>query len=148
MAFLSILLALLAGALQPFQAVINSRLGKEVDNPIFAVFVSGLLSGVVLGVYLLFTRHVLPKGWPAAVGLPWWMWLGGIIGAGYLTCIVIATPKLGAGTLMALVIAAQVLVSVVLDHFAALGLERHPASWGRVAGLVLFGVGAFLIQKF
>ncbi len=148
MAILSVLLALLAGALQPFQAALNSRLGKEVDNPIFSVFISGLLSGVVLGVYLLFTRQVLPKGWPAAVQLPWWMWLGGIIGAAYLVAVVIATPKLGAGTLMALVIAAQIIVSVVLDHYAALGLERHPASWGRLAGVLLFCAGAFLIQKF
>ena len=148
MAIFSILLALVAGALQPFQAAINSRLGKEADNPIFAVFISGLLSGVVLGVYLLFTRSVLPKGWAAAVQLPWWMWLGGVIGAAYLSSIVIATPKLGAGTLMALVIAAQVAVSVVLDHLAAFGLERHPLSWGRAAGVALFCVGAFLIQKF
>ena len=138
----------MAGALQPFQAAINSRLGKEAGNPIFSVFVSGLLSGGVLGVYLLFTRQVLPKGWPATIQLPWWMWLGGVIGAAYLTCIVLATPKLGAGTLMALVIAAQVVVSVVVDHFAALGLERHPASWGRIAGILLFCAGAFLIQKF
>lgn len=148
MAFLSILLALVAGALQPFQAAINSRLGKEVGNPIFSVFVSGLLSGVVLGVYLLFTRQVLPKGLSAAVGLPWWMWLGGVLGAAYLTAIVISTGKLGTGISMALVIAAQVAVSVVLDHFAAFGLERHPLSVGRVAGVVLFGVGAFLIAKF
>ena len=148
MAVFSLLLALLAGALQPFQAAINSRLGKETDNPTFSVFVSGLLSGLVLGIYLLFSRQVLPKGLPAAVQLPWWMWLGGIIGAAYLTCVVIATPKLGAGTLMALVIAAQIIVSVVLDHYAALGLERHPASWGRVAGVALFCAGAFLIQKF
>ena len=148
MAILSIFLALIAGALQPFQAAINSRLGKEVGNPIFSVFVSGLLSGIVLGVYLLFTRQVLPKGWPAAVQLPWWMWLGGVIGAAYLTAIVISTGKLGTGVSMALVIAAQVAVSVVLDHFAAFGLERHPLSAGRIAGVVLFGVGAFLIAKF
>ena len=136
MAFFAILLALLAGALQPFQAAINSRAGKEVDNPIFSVFVSGLLSGTVLGVYLLFTRQVLPKGWPATVGLPPWIWLGGVIGAAYLTAIVLSTSKLGTA------------VSVVLDHFAAFGLERHPLSAGRIACVVLFGVGAFLIQKF
>ena len=148
MAFLSIILALVAGALQPFQAAIISRLGKEVGNPIFSVFVSGLLSGIVLGVYLLFTRQVLPKGWPTAMHLPWWMWLGGVIGAAYLTAIVICTGKLGTGISMALVIAAQVAVAVVLDHFAAFGLERHPLSAGRITGVVLFGVGAFLIAKF
>ena len=148
MAFLSIFLALVAGALQPFQAAINARLGKEVGNPIFSVFVSGLLSGAVLGVYLLFTRQVLPKGWHAAVALPWWMWLGGFIGAAYLTAIVLSTSKLGTGVSMSLVIAAQVAVSVVLDHYAAFGLDKHPLSAGRIAGVVLFGVGAFLIGKF
>ena len=148
MAFFSILLALLAGALQPFQAAINARLGKEVGNPIFSVFVSGLLSGATLGVYLLFTRQVLPKGLAAAVVLPWWMWLGGFIGAAYLSAIVLSTSKLGTGAAMALVIAAQVAVSVALDHYAAFGLDRHPLSAGRVAGVAFFGVGAFLIGKF
>ena len=148
MAILSIFLALIAGALQPFQAAINSRLGKEVDNPIFSVFVSGLLGAAVLGVYLLFTRQVLPKGWVAATHVPWWMWLGGVIGAAYLTTIVLATAKLGSGASMALVIAAQVAVSVVLDHFAAFGLDKHPLNIARVAGVLFFCVGAFLIGKF
>ena len=148
MAFLSIFLALLAGALQPFQAAINARLGKEVGNPIFSVFISGLLSGTVLGAYLLFTRQVLPKGLHAAVQLPWWMWLGGVIGAAYLTAIVLSTSKLGTGVSMALVIAAQVAISVVLDHYAAFGLDRHPLSAGRIAGVGLFCAGAFLIAKF
>ena len=148
MAFLSILLAVLAGALQPFQAAINTRLGKEVGNPIFAAFTSGLLSGAAVGVYLLFAPKVLPKGVASALQLPGWMWIGGLLGATYLTAIILATPKLGAGTLMAVVIAAQVTVSVALDHFAALGLDRHPFGWGRAAGVLLFLAGAFLIQKF
>ena len=148
MAFFSILLAVLAGALQPFQAAINTRLGKEVGNPIFSAFISGLLSGAVVGVYLIFASKVLPKGLTNALQLPWWMWIGGVLGAAYLTAIILATPKLGAGTLMAVVIAAQVAVSVVLDHFAAFGLDRHSFSWGRAAGVLLFLAGAFLIQKF
>ena len=148
MAFFSILLALLAGALQPFQAAINAEFGKRADNPIFAVCVSGLLSGLILGVYLLFTRNVLPRGFGATLQLPWWLWLGGVVGAVYLTCVVIATPKLGTGTTMAAIIAMQVIVGVALDHFAVLGLDRHPFSWGRGAGVALFIVGAVLIQRF
>ena len=148
MAIVSVLLALLAGALQPVQAAINALLGKQIGNPVFSVCVSGLLSGTVLGVCLLFTRSVLPKGAAAALSLPWWMWMGGVIGAAYLVAVVIATPKLGTGTTMAMVIAVQVAVSVALDHFAVLGLDRHPFSVGRAAGVGLFVVGAFLIQKF
>ena len=148
MAFLSILLALIAGALQPFQAAINAEFGKRADNPIFAVCMSGLLSGLILGVYLLFTRNVLPRGLGATLQLPWWLWLGGVIGAAYLVCVVIATPKLGTGTTMAAIIAMQVIVGVTLDHFAVLGLDRHPFGWGRGIGVVLFIIGAFLIQQF
>ena len=148
MAFFSILLALLAGALQPFQAAINAELGKRADNPIFSVCISGLLGGLILGVYLLFTRNVLPRGLGPTLHLPWWLWLGGVIGAGYLVCVVIITPKLGTGTTMAAIIAMQVIVGVTLDHFALFGLDRHPFSWGRAAGVLLFMAGAFLIQQF
>ena len=148
MSLLSILLALLAGATQPFQAALNSRLGKEAGNPLIPVCASGLLTGLLLGACLLCSGQVLPKGWAATIHLPWWLWLGGVLGAGYLVAVVITTPKLGAGTVMALVIDTQVIVSVALDHFAALGLDRHPASWGRIAGVALFCIGAFLIQKF
>ncbi len=148
MAILSIFLALLAGVLQPLQAAINSRLGKEVGNPMFSAFASGIISGLIIGLYLLCSRHVLPRGWSSTLQLPWWMWTGGLLGAAYLTATIIATPQLGTGTLMALVIAVQVAVAVALDHFAAFGLDRHPASWPRIAGVLLFVVGAFLIQRY
>lgn len=147
-AMLSIFLALFAGVLQPLQAAINSRLGKETGNPMFSAFASGIISGLVIGLYLLCSRHLLPRGWSAALQLPWWVWSGGFLGAAYLTAVIIATPKLGTGTLMALVIAVQVAVSVALDHFAAFGLDRHPASWPRIAGVLCFVVGAFLVQRF
>ena len=148
MTILYIFLSLLAGVLQALQAAINSLLGKQVGNPIFSAFLSGLLGGAVLGLYLLFTRTVLPKGWAVALQLPWWMWTGGLLGAAYLSVLVLATPKLGTGTVMALAIATQVAVSVALDHFALFGLDAHPASWPRLAGVVCFVVGAFLIQHF
>ena len=148
MAFLSLFLALLAGAMQPIQAALNSQFGKKADNPVFAVCVSGLLSGIVLGVYLLFTRNILPRGLGATLQLPWYLWLGGVLGAAYLACVVIATPKLGTGTTMAAIIAMQVIVGVTLDHFAVFGLDRHPFSWGRAAGVLLFVAAAFLIQRF
>lgn len=148
MAFLSVLLALLAGALQPIQAALNSELGKKVNNPVFSVCVSGLLSGLILGAYLLWTRSILPRGPGSTLSLPWYLWLGGVAGAAYLTCVVIATPKLGTGTTMAAIIAMQVIVGVTLDHFAVLGLDKHPLGWGRAVGVLFFAVGAYLIQRF
>ena len=134
--------------MQPLQAALNSQLGKKADNPVFAVCVSGLLSGIVLGVYLLFTRNILPRGPGTTLQVPGYLWLGGVIGAAYLTCVVIATPKLGTGTTLAAIVAMQVIVGVALDHFAVLGLDKHPINWGRGFGVALFVAGAFLIQRF
>ena len=61
---------------------------------------------------------------------------------------VLATPKLSVATVTALIIAGQMLVAVALDHFASLGLERHPLNAGRVAAVVFFGVGAELLRRF
>ena len=142
------LLALLAGALQALQTAINAQLGKQIGNPVLSACVSGLLGGFLIAAYLLFSKNILPKGAAATLQIPWWMWTGGVLGAAYLTSLVLATPKLGTGTVMALAIAVQVTVAVALDHFALLGLEPHPASWPRILGVLCFVVGAFLIQHF
>ncbi len=142
------LLALTAGVLQAVQTAINALLGKQVGNPALSACVSGLLGGLVIATYLLFSKSILPRGAAATLQIPWWAWTGGVLGAAYLTSLVLATPKLGTGTVMALAIAMQVTVSVALDHFAVLGLEPHPASWPRIVGVLCFFVGAFLIQHF
>ncbi len=145
---LYLLLALLAGAIQAVQTAVNAQLGKQIGNPALSACVSGFLGGFVIAVYLLFSKNILPKGAAATLQIPWWLWTGGVLGAAYLTSLVLATPRLGTGTVMALAIAVQVTVSVALDHFAVLGLEPHPASWPRIAGVLCFIVGAFLIQHF
>ena len=47
-----------------------------------------------------------------------------------------------------LAVTGQMAVGIVLDHFGALGLERHPISPGRVAGIALLIIGVFLLKRF
>ena len=55
-------------------------------------------------------------------------------------------PKLGAGTSLIILVVTQVVIGVSLDHFALLGLERHPISLMRVLGCVAAIGGAVLIS--
>jgi len=88
--------------------------------------------------------------WPSVarvVGAPWWAWLGGLLGAVYAMATVLLARRLGAAVLTALVVTGQLVCSVVLDHFGALGFTEHALSAGRVAGCVLMIAGFVLITR-
>ena len=77
-----------------------------------------------------------------------WLWIGGAFGATYVLITVLAPPKLSVATVTALVIAGQMLVAVLLDHFALLGLDRRPLNAGRIVAVVLFGIAAELLRRY
>jgi transporter family-2 protein len=74
-------------------------------------------------------------------------WLGGFFGAAYLAVSIILLPRLGAATLVALVLAVQLLCSVVCDHFGWLGVPVHPFDLRRLAGAILLLADVLLIRR-
>ena len=144
MAIAFLVLAIAAGAALPFQAGINARLATFVGGPIRASAISFAVGTVVLLlVALIATRGVMSTGRLGSV--PWWGWLGGAVGAGYVVSAVAAAPRLGALNLFAALIFGQIVCSVILDHFGVLYRE-HGLSAGRLAGVVLLGAGVALVR--
>jgi len=78
---------------------------------------------------------------------PWWIWLGGTVGACYIVATVTFSPKLGAAGWLAAVVAGQILTSVVLDHYGLVGFAVHPASLRRLAGVALLLAGAAVVLR-
>ena len=87
---------------------------------------------------------MLQTAWAAA---PWWQWTGGLIGAAYVLASIVLAPRLGAATLVAAVVAGQMLSSLILDQYGLVGFAVHPISPIRLAGAVLVIVGVILIQR-
>src|SRR3989440_6736421 len=142
MALAFLLLAVVAGSALPFQAGINARLATFVGGPIRASAISFAVGTLVLVVVaLVVTRGVVSTSRVGSV--PWWGWLGGAVGAGYVASTVAAAPRLGALNLFAAVIFCQLLFSVVLDHFGVL-YKEHSLSAGRLPGVVLLAPRAVL----
>ena len=140
------LFALVAGAMLPFQAGINARLATFVGGSIRASAISFAVGTVVLVLLaLIATRGVVSTGRLGSV--PWWGWLGGAVGAGYVASAVAAAPRLGALNLFAAVIFGQILCSVVLDHYGVLYKEQA-LSPGRIAGIALLAAGVALVRFF
>lgn len=60
---------------------------------------------------------------------------------------IVLGPRIGAVALVGWVIAGQLLMSVVLDHFGLAGFAVHPVSTLRVLGVVLLIAGAALVVR-
>lgn len=137
--------AVAIGTLLPLQALINARLGALSHGPLYASFVSFLVGTVLLLAMLLLARvPLLPA--QSLGAFPPWVWLGGIIGALFVFSATLLVPKLGAGSMICLVVLGQVVGSLALDHYGVLG-ERRPADLLRLAGAVLVIVGAALVVR-
>jgi len=140
-----LLLAILTGAILPLQAGVNSQLRGVLGHPVLAAAISFFVGTVALAAYSAVARIPLPSG---ALGrMQWWHWSGGLIGAFYVACAIILVPRLGAATLVAAVVAGQMVASLLLDHYGLVGYARHSIDLWRVAGAVLVMAGVFLIQR-
>src|SRR5437762_8803618 len=145
MTWLYLLLAVAAGAVLPFQFGINAQLAHWLGSPLRAAFVSFLVGTIALLIAAAFVRKPLPS--VARLGaVPWWVWIGGVLGAFYVAGSIVTAPKLGAATLTAAVVAGQSLASLFVDRFGWVGFEKHHLSPGRVAGIVLVASGVALVR--
>ena len=101
---------------------------------------------MALAAYALVLRIPLPSA--AALGDP----PGGldrrVYGAFFVTATVVLAPKLGAASMVALIVAGQMLMSVFLDHYGLLGFPLHPINWARMVGMCLLVGGVVLIRSF
>jgi bacterial/archaeal transporter family-2 protein len=145
--WLYLLFAFAGGVVLPFQAGINAELGDWLNSPVRAAFVSFVVGTLVLGVAAALVFKPLPS-WARLGDAPWWVWIGGALGAFYVAAAIVTAPKLGAAQLVALVVAGQALASLVVDQFGWVGFEAKPISAGRAVGMVLVGAGVALVRFF
>ena len=135
---------LLAGLAIAVETPTNALLTKTSGSAIWAAFVSFVVGTVVLGAVLLAMRTRLQPGWIGQT--PWYAFVGGVCGAVVVGASAWATPKLGAGTTLVVIVASQVALGVALDNFGVLGLEHHPAGWLRLTGVAVLTAGALMVS--
>lgn len=143
---LFLLLALAVGVLLPVQAGLNAQLRSALGSPVAATLVSFLVGTVGLAAIAVLLRTPLPlgRGWAATTP---WQWSGGLIGAVYVLAAIVLAPRLGAATLIAAVVAGQMVTSLVLDQYGLVGFPVHSLTLVRLLGAVLVIAGVILIQR-
>ncbi len=146
MNYVYILLAFLTGIAISVQAGVNANLRQSLTNPVLAAAISFGTGFFSLLIMLLASGVSVPSV-EAVRQVSWWKWTGGLIGAVYVTTVIVSVPKIGTANLVSLSVAGQLLAAVVLDHYGLLGFAVHPANGWRLLGMVLIMAGALLVVR-
>lgn len=140
------ILVVLAGAMLPFQAGLNSRVGKEIASPVWASLISFVVGAIALLIYVTVTKTSFqPSGFKT---VPPYAWSAGALGAFYVTVVILAFPRLGPALTFGLIVAGQLFLSLIMDHFNVLVHQQHEINWFRILGMLLIVAGVVVIRKF
>ncbi len=143
--WLPVVATVVAGGLVAMQAPINSKLGKTVGT-----FPAASVS-FAIGLAVLVAIAVVAAGGLGRVGearhLEWYYLSGGVLGAAYVTTVLLTVRTIGAGGVAAATITGQLGMSVALDRLGILGLEQRGLTFPRVLGIGLLAAGVFLIVR-
>lgn len=142
-----ILLALIVGTFLPLQVGVNARLADTVGSPLISAFLSFCVGTIALLSYILLTGAPIANA-TNAKNAPPISWIGGLLGAFYVAVSIILLPKLGVATTVTLIIAGQILMSLVMDHYGLLGVPIKEVSFARVVGALLVILGVVLIRRY
>lgn len=145
---LYILVAILAGVMFASQPAINENLGRSLNHPIQASFVSFAV-GTLLLLIINFAFGIKFPAVDELTAVSWWLWLaGGAIGAFVVTIALVIQPKIGAGVWISCFIFGQLVMSVLLDNYGWLGLAVHPINPMRLLGAFLLALGSILVAYY
>jgi len=144
--FSYILTAILLGAALSLQPAINATMARILGSPLLAASVSILISLIVVVTLWLV--------WGKAAGdfsqfnfLPWWVIVGGIVGAIFVAGSIITAPVIGVALFFVCLVAGQLIGSTIIDQIGAFGLEVKPINKVKILGLGLVILGAGLVQN-
>lgn len=144
--FTLVVLIALAGVGLAVQAATNARMGLALGAPV----ASALLNFVVGSVLLTLALASGAFGRARLAGLaeaPWWAYIGGALGAAFVTIAVLAVPRVGAAVTFAAVISGQLIGAMCIDTFGWLSVTQVPLNPWRIAGVILLLAGVYLIQQ-
>ena len=142
---LAVVLTAAVGGAIALQAPINSHLGKNIGT-FQAAFVSFAIGTILLAVIAAVARGGMGQIADAR-NVTWYYLTGGVLGAAYVTSVLVTVRSLGAGGVVAATIAGQLTMGVIVDQYGWLGVAKDPVNAGKLVGIALLAAGVFLIVR-
>jgi bacterial/archaeal transporter family-2 protein len=142
------LFALLAGALQPLQAAVNSQFAQRGATVLWATAISAGVTCVTMVTAALFVWRLPPPSPGILASSPPILWTGGILGAVIIGMMAVVAPRLGTALMFVCFVAGIIACSLILDQFGACGLPQQSLTLGRGVGAALIVAAVVLIRFF
>ena len=137
-----LVIMLVAGVCIATQAPINAQLGRFSGDTMSAAMLSFAVGLVVL-VILVSVRGAMPT--PSALkAAPWWVWIGGALGAFYVWGATFSVQKIGVVATISALILGQLVGGAIIDAAGAFDVPVKSIDLRRVAAVAFVGVGVFL----
>ncbi|NJK81912.1 MAG: DMT family transporter [Chloroflexaceae bacterium] len=140
---LVIAIAFAGGIAVGVQAPLSGAMGQRI-GALESAFIIHLGGAIFAGILLLFGRNGQLGAWQT---VPWYMLCAGALGIIVVGSMTFTIPRLGAALAVTLLVLAQMVVSLTLDHFGWLGVAVRPVDLLRLSGVVVLVFGAWLIAQ-
>jgi len=127
------------GVQAPLSSMISQRLG--VFESIFIVHLGGAVAALIPLVYYGGGKLA---NWRA---VPWYALCAGIFGLVVIFSMSYMIPRIGVATALIILLAGQLLIGTLLDHFGLLGATQRPLDISRTFGLSIVLLGVWLSVK-
>jgi bacterial/archaeal transporter family-2 protein len=147
MNYFFLLLAFLIGVANTVQSGVNSQLRVELQNPILASIISFSTGLVALLICYAFFNKGTGTSPETLRAIDWWKWTGGVLGAFYVLTVIFIVRDIGPANMVCLIIAGQLIGTLVIEQFGIIGFSVHPINGWRVLGMALVVGGVYLVLK-
>lgn len=124
------------GLQSPLASMITQRLGML--ESIFIIHIGGAL---LIGIPLIFLGGGNLVNWRS---LPWYALAAGSMGLIVVAGVSFMIPRVGVAAAITLIIAGQLVISSILDHYGLLGVHIRHIDTQRIIGLIIVFLGAWL----
>ena len=145
MTIFNFLLALGMGAAISIYFPMISQSARILGAPVLGnvpFFAIAFLSSVVL---VFVTGHKLPTMAKLAE-VPAWLFIAGVVSALMIFGSSYLVPRIGTGALFVLLVAGQIIIGAVINHYGLLGVPEQSISTVKLSGTVLVLAGAVLVS--
>lgn len=127
------------GLQSPLASLMSQRLGPF--ESIFIVHVGGAVASLIP---LLFLGGGRLSQWRT---VPWYALIAGVCGLVVIGAVTYMIPRIGVAGAVTTIVAGQLFISAVLDHFGWLGATLRPIDAPRALGLAVLFLGVWLTVK-
>jgi transporter family-2 protein len=127
------------GLQSPLASMISQRLGM-----LESVFIVHLGGALVALIPLLFYSGGKLAQWRS---VPWYALVAGVFGLVVIGAVSYMIPRVGVAASITAIVAGQLLVGTILDHFGLLGAAERSLDPTRLLGLAVVLAGVWLTVK-